>query len=85
MKKAKLLKEVKKILWEDWDPISVNDNEECINEYDGYASSIVKLLLNNRDLSKIEKMLLEHEFNNMYLSYPSKSYKIAARKLIELV
>ena len=85
MKNAKLLKEVKKILWEDWDPLGVNDYEEAINEYDGYASSIVKLLLNNRDLSKIEKMLLEHETKNMYKPFPSKNYKIAAKKLIDLV
>lgn len=31
------LEAVRRILWEDWDPIGVNDHPGAIDEYDSYA------------------------------------------------
>lgn len=37
--------EICKVLWEQWDPIGVNDTPEASGEYDSYADGIYSLLL----------------------------------------
>jgi hypothetical protein len=55
-KSDRLLRAVKEILFREWDPIGVNECEECRNEYDNYAVSIHKLLRAGAD----EFMLMAH-------------------------
>ncbi len=56
MKFHKLLEDVKDILFHEWDPIGVNDNPLCRNEYDSYATTIVRYLREGAD----EKKILAH-------------------------
>lgn len=67
MKKSKLWKEVDKILWEEWDPIGVNDSGPN-DEYSSYVPSIVKLFNEGADEHKISKCLQHHASVNMGLS-----------------
>lgn len=39
-----LLSTVRRMLWEDWDPIGVNEYSEASDEYDSYAPAVVKLV-----------------------------------------
>lgn len=43
-KTKRLFEAVDLILWEDWDPIGVNDIPAARNEYSSYVPSIVRLL-----------------------------------------
>lgn len=52
MKFHKLLEDVKDILFHEWDPIGVNDNPLCRNEYDSYATTIVRYLREGADEKK---------------------------------
>jgi len=36
---------IRKVLWEQWDPVGVNDTPEAFDEYDSYAGGIQSLLL----------------------------------------
>ena len=83
MKKPKLWEEVDRILWEDWDPIKINDSGPK-DEYRGYVPSIIKLLNQNADEHKIAKLLLEHENINMGGSTQIEDHLNVAKKLKQL-
>jgi hypothetical protein len=69
---------VKRILWETWDPIGVNDSPEAQSEYDSYAPQVLGLLQQyskKRDdqegvylLNRLREYLLELETKSMGLS-----------------
>lgn len=42
---SQLLATVQDVLFREWDPIGVNHNELCRNEYDSYAPTVASLLL----------------------------------------
>lgn len=44
-KQKKLYKAIDEILWQDWDPIGLNDNEEIRDEYQGYTPHIFSLTI----------------------------------------
>jgi hypothetical protein len=53
-----LYKRVARILWKDWDPIGVyNENDEWDDEYDGYVPSVLNLLIEGRDSHKFQAIL----------------------------
>lgn len=52
--------EVDRILWEDWDPIGVNDLGGPDDEYSRYVASVVKLIEEGADEFKIAKLLHQH-------------------------
>ncbi len=65
----KLYKRVARILWKDWDPIGVyNENDEWDDEYDGYAPSVFNLLTEGRDAHKISNHLTTIASESMGLS-----------------
>jgi hypothetical protein len=37
-----------KVLFEEWDPICVNDNHNLSNEYDSYTAPVFRILTENR-------------------------------------
>lgn len=41
---TKLIVTIQKMLWEDWDPIGVNQFSEASDEYDNYANEIAELV-----------------------------------------
>ncbi|MCA9076098.1 MAG: hypothetical protein KDA93_13805 [Planctomycetaceae bacterium] len=64
--------EVKRILWEEWDPIGVHPLGGPDDEYDSYVSSITRWILEGRDEVAIERYLTELRTNAIGLS-PSRS------------
>ena len=64
-----LYKRVAKILWQDWDPIGVyNENDEWDDEYDGYVPTVVRLLIEGRDANNISNHLTTIASESMGLS-----------------
>ena len=55
-----LYKEIDQILWEDWDPIGIND-DAARDEYQGYTPIILKLVKSKSHTTKIAEKLYEIE------------------------
>ena len=55
--KLDLKTEIELILWNNWDPIGVNDSNIYDDEYKNYVPEIIKLLNNNADINKISNYL----------------------------
>jgi hypothetical protein len=66
-----LLQAVRKVLWEVWDPIGVNDHVEAVGEYDSYAASIVSLLIHDCSAPDLDRQLSRLETDDMGL--PARS------------
>lgn len=63
-----LLTAVKEVLFREWDPIGVNDNEQCRNEYDSYAGTICQWLQEGVDEYTLAAHLSQLQRVNMGLS-----------------
>jgi hypothetical protein len=86
MRDDALLANVKKILFEEWDPIGVNHFEKCRDEYDNYALRIEKHLLNGVDEYWLESFLQSLAENAMGLpTRAPEKHRKAAKLLLELV
>ena len=48
-----MLERLQLLLWEEWDPIGVNDMEDVMGEYDSYASTVVDMLHEGKTRSDI--------------------------------
>lgn len=68
MKYRDLLKEVQALLFQNWDPLGVNDQPLCQNEYDSYAPGICRLLHAGADEAKLVKHLERLQTSSMGLS-----------------
>lgn len=65
----KLYKRIAEILWEDWDPIGVNDGEnDCDDEYDSYVPHIFRLVSEGKEPFRIAASLSSSVEQNMGLS-----------------
>ncbi len=57
-KEKELYLRIDRILWKDWDPIGVyNEDDEWDDEYAGYVPSVFKLVIEDRDVHKISNHL----------------------------
>lgn len=85
-KSWKLLQEgVRKVLWEAWDPIGVNDHAAAFTEYDSYAPGIVSLLIHGCSASELDLHLSRLETVEMGLpSRPAGDRASAVASLIAL-
>jgi hypothetical protein len=86
MKGKELWRAVKEILFREWDPIGVNSNPACGDEYDSYASGIVRLLQAEADEYKIAEHLRRLQRVSMGLSSANEERdRRIARRLISLI
>lgn len=53
----KLYKRIDEILWEDWDPIGINDHESARDEYQSYLPQVFRLANEDAEVSKIAENL----------------------------
>lgn len=83
-KKQALLEKIDQILWNDWDPIGVNDSEEATDEYSSYVPHLLKLKLEGADKQKITDHLHHIETVNIGLSGNKVHCKEIAQKIIDL-
>jgi hypothetical protein len=81
-----LLTGVREVLFREWDPIGVNDTEECNDEYDSYAGTICRLLREGADERKLASHLSELQRVSMGLSSIDEEVNRAvAKRLLSLV
>jgi hypothetical protein len=60
-----IYKAIDEILWKDWDPIGVNDNENIRDEYQSYTPHIFSLKKQGIDIHKIAQHLYQLETVSM--------------------
>ena len=78
---GRVLLQVDRILWEDWDPIGVNDEPAAFDEYTTYAPGVIRLLMQGADVRRISEYLADIERERMGLVCPPERRLTAARKL----
>ena len=79
----KLYQEIDEILWNDWDPIGVNDIAPR-DEYQSYTPIIFSLKRKGVNEEEIAKELYEIEKETIGLAGNLENCRIVARKIIEL-
>ena len=78
-----LYQQIDQILWEDWDPIGINDDAPR-DEYQGYTPIILKLVKSKSDSTKIAEKLYEIETESIGLSGNYKNCLKVAEKITNL-
>jgi hypothetical protein len=86
-KKVKhLLREVEAVLWEDWDPIGVNDTPEAKGEYDGYAGAVFSVAFKTRSAIAVADHLVSIEHVSMgFERRDPKTALPVAEKILKIV
>ena len=86
MKRKEILQSVKEVLFREWDPIGLNSNPARNDEYDSYASGIVRLLQAEADEYKIAEHLRNLQRVSMAMNSTNEERdRGIARRLISLV
>jgi hypothetical protein len=86
VERKELWQAVKEILFREWDPIGINSNPACDDEYDSYVNTIVRFLQTGADEYKITDHLRNLRHVNMGLSSTNDELdRHIARRLINLV
>ena len=80
------LAEIERILWEEWDPIGVNDCTEAFGEYDSYALQICGMLQSPATSSavEVEAFLTKIRTRSMGLSAVPDHDQTIAKRLLSL-
>ena len=63
----KLIKDVDNILFEDWDPIDVNSNQNLRDEYSSYAATFAGMIERDEPTEKLVSALMRIETIDMGL------------------
>ena len=71
---VEIRKTLRKMFWEHWDPIGVNNDPHAVGEYDSYADEVTSFIINSRvvDESKIQKYLRCVMYDHMGLSFSAE-------------
>jgi len=79
------LKFIESVLWNDWDPVGVNDAVNAVDEYDSYAPDLVALSYKEGEFTEqnITKYLLWVETERMGMSGNEENARKVAKKLVE--
>jgi len=80
----KLYKEIDEILWNDWDPIGVNDIEDARDEYQSYTDTIFGLKIHGASKEIIARKLLSIETEMMGFWGGEEKCSIVAEKIMDL-
>lgn len=76
------LKAIQALLWEEWDPIGVNDISTASDEYDRYAGEVYSMLSRGADADEIARHLSWSVRTRMGIGASDEdSLKIARRAL----
>ena len=80
-----ILTEVRRILWEQWDPIGVRYLGGARDEYDTYAPTIARFILDGRDAYAIREHLDQLAISAMGLSsIDTQNHLRVAQRLVAL-
>ncbi|ANH83151.1 hypothetical protein A8C56_21145 [Niabella ginsenosidivorans] len=58
---------IDELLWNEWDPIGVNEYEEARDEYYSYIPQVLKLKIDNADIETMAQFLFKVETERMGL------------------
>jgi hypothetical protein len=84
-KASELLPLGSEILFREWDPIGVNGNELCRDEYNGYVPAVAQLLLSGADEHRLASRLSEFQRVSMGMSVIDEQlHRRVARRLLAL-
>ncbi|MDH6308959.1 hypothetical protein M2451_001583 [Dysgonomonas sp. PFB1-18] len=72
---------IDEILWKDWDPIGINDNENIRDEYRSYTPYVFRLKMTGADAVKIAEHLHGLVLENMGMQSDLEHCKAVARKI----
>ncbi len=75
---------IDQILWEDWDPIDVNEYENARDEYYGYLPVVFRLTLDNANELQIAEYLYKCVTENIGLASSIESNINVAEKIVQL-
>ena len=78
------LDQIKRLLWEEWDPIGVRGDDWPDDEYDSYAPRVLAMLNAESSEAQIADFLLSVETEWMGLSSPSGRVQEVARKALQI-
>jgi hypothetical protein len=85
-KPDELLLAVRDVLFREWDPIGVNGNELCRDEYDSYAPTICRWLREGVDEHKLAAHLSQLQRASMRMSdIDADLDRRVARRLLSLI
>ena len=79
-----LYKQIDEILWQDWDPIGINDEENIRDEYCVYVTKVFSLKIHGADKNKIAEYLYEMETINIGTNGNNQNCEFVAQKIINL-
>lgn len=72
---------IRKMLWEDWDPIGVNQFPEALDEYDNYAPAVAELVRSGASEQKMFDRLWVLETGYIGLEGDAENTRQFAAKL----
>jgi hypothetical protein len=78
----RLFKQIDEILWQEWDPIGINENNNIRDEYQSYTPHIFKLKIQGADKVKIAEHLFQLETISMGLKGSMKRCADVAKKIM---
>lgn len=76
---AALYERIDRILWEDWDPIGVNDSPAAEGEYTSYAAAVFEMARSGSDVRSIAEHLHSIARTNMGLGSNTPSCSVCER------
>lgn len=79
-----LVMTIRKMLWEDWDPIGVNQFPEAADEYDSYAPEVAELVRSGTTEQAFFDWLWALETGHIGLEGDRENTKQFAAKLREI-
>ena len=82
----RLWREINEILFRDWDPIGVNGEPQCEDEYESYIGGIYRLVTGGADSVKLAQHLVRLETSTIEVDNPDREERCrrVAEKLLAL-
>ncbi|GAB3796303.1 hypothetical protein GCM10028819_13650 [Spirosoma humi] len=74
---------IDELLWQEWDPIGINDCFEVRDEYSSYASQVFSLVIHGATAEELAQKLLSIEQETMGLLGNIEKNSELARKVIK--
>jgi hypothetical protein len=82
---AEIQDAIRQVLFRDWDPIGVNENEYLRDEYDGYIARVYRVLVGSRSENDLVQLLYRIELEEIGAASRSpEELRPIAEKLLSL-
>ena len=79
-----LYQKIDEILWNDWDPIGVNDTPEARDEYHSYIFELIDMKKNRATPGEITNHLHRIEFEHIGLFGELERCRVVAEKIVDI-